>query len=602
MNKFQKLFCSPISAVVFLLFAGFIVYSQTFSVPFCFDDVTSIVENSCIKDSFRFSVIWKFWPTRFFTYCSFALNYFLHGLNVFGYHLFNFIIHFSNGVLVWWLFRLTFQTPVIKKETIARYMPFFSLCAALLFIVHPLQTQAVTYIVQRATSLTTFFYLFSLTFYIKWRLSENEHRDICVIRFFYIGSFVAMIMAMFTKEMAITLPLAILLYEYCFLRAERSFIWKKTLPFLIAIGIIPLTILMNFREIARICDAGPTLSAGQYFITQLKVLVTYLRLFVFPINQNLDYDYPIAQTFLEPAVVFSFVVLLTILIAAIVLFSRYPLISFGVFWFFITLFPESSFFSIQDVIFEHRLYLPMVGYIFFLMSVIFLLWEWYQKKTGAFSRQVGTGFPPMEVGRILKWSRVPWIHPWGFIVILILLLQLYGLMAYNRNSLWQNHITLYSDTVVKSPRKARPYGNLAMAYMDKGYYQDAEALFKKACALDPKYIEAYNNLSVLYGRQGQYQRAIDVLKQSIKIYPGRANTYHNLALTYFKIGRYQDAIETLNYVIHYKPDYAKAYFGLALIYLKKGDVASAKKQHAILVALDMKLAGILSNKIDSVLK
>ena len=183
---------------------------------------------------------------------------------------------------------------------------------------------------------------------------------------------------MFTKEIVLTLPLMIVLYEFCFFGLEtntcrkniKNINWKHLAPFLIMLLIIPLTMAgarsINLGEIGRLAEETQTISRGHYLLTQFRVLTTYLRLLFVPLNQNLDYDYPISLTLFHIPTLLSFLLLLLILTAGVVLFRRYRLVSFCIFFFFLTLSVESSIIPIRDVIFEHRLYLPMAGYTLFL--------------------------------------------------------------------------------------------------------------------------------------------------------------------------------------------------------------------------------------------
>ena len=195
---------------------------------------------------------------------------------------------------------------------------------------------------------------------------------------------------MFTKELVITLPIMILLYEFCFLgdtappilsprggglrrgvcRVKKKMEWRYIVPFLIILLIIPVTMFVsksaNVGMMRMLAEGTGDISRGHYFLTQFRVMVTYLRLLFVPLNQNLDYDYPVSQPLWEIPTLASGSVLLVILTVGILLFRRYRLISFSIFWFFLTLSVESSFIPLVNVIFEHRVYLPVVGYSIFL--------------------------------------------------------------------------------------------------------------------------------------------------------------------------------------------------------------------------------------------
>src|SRR3990167_5669134 len=213
-------------SAIILCCVGIIIYSNTLHGSFHFDDTGSIVENVSIRHLTDLAAIWNFWPTRFITYLSLAINYHFNGLNVFGYHLFNLIVHLGSAFLVWWLALLTLSTPRMKDEKISDHGDLIALFIGLLFVAHPIQTQAVTYIIQRAASLAALFYLASLCLYVKSRALDRGIRNPLIRKFYYGGSLVTAVLAMFTKEMSITLPFMLLLYEYCFLKPKKGLNWK----------------------------------------------------------------------------------------------------------------------------------------------------------------------------------------------------------------------------------------------------------------------------------------------------------------------------------------------------------------------------------------
>ena len=340
-------------AITIISCLGMIIYSNTFNCSFHFDDKIYIVNNYVIKNIHDLLSHWQFYPCRFITFLSIAVNYHFNGLNVFGYHLFNLGIHLTSAVLVWWLALLTFSTPVMKKDKITQHADLIALFAGLLFVSHPLQTEAVTYIWQRAASMMALFYLASICLYVKSRLLQAENPNSGLAKFYYIFSLIMAVAAMFTKENAVTLPLMILLYEISFLKVKKDLNWRGLVPFLITLSIIPLTILLTrsakFLEIQGFVGKGIP-SFSNYLLTQFRVIVTYIRLIFLPLNQNISYDYPISKNIFEWPLLINFLFLASILYFAKYLFSKYRLLSFSIFWFFLTLLPESSLFPIKEII------------------------------------------------------------------------------------------------------------------------------------------------------------------------------------------------------------------------------------------------------------
>ena len=537
-NKTEKVsFLNKLSAVILLCCLGIVIYSNSLNSSFHFDDEPSIVKNLNIKNLFNLRLIWDFWPTRFITYLSLAFNYHLHQLRVFGYHLFNLAIHLSTTILVWWFTLLTFTTPAMKNDKVAKPTNLIAFLVAAMFVAHPIQTQAVTYIVQRATSLAALFYLLTLCLYIKSRVLEIEKNESKQSHnFYYFASLAAASVGMFTKEMIITLPLAIVVYELCFLKIRAGLNWKKILPFFIISLTIPLTMLItksvNFGELRRVSEYSSNISPWTYLLTQFRVIITYLRLLFIPLNQNLDYNYPIAKTLLEPSTFISFLFLLLILIIAFRIFHRYRLVSFAIFWFFLILLPESSIIPIQDVIFEHRLYLPIIGYAIFLISAIYYLFK---------NRNVR-------------------------IIILILIILGYGILTYRRNFTWQDNLILSKDIIHKSPGKLRAYVYLGNAYAQKKMYSQAIDSLIKAIQIDPNYSDAYYNLGAVYYEKANFDKAILYLSQAIQLDPIDFEAYYYRGVSFSSKKEYGKAISDFSQALSINPKYIKSYSGLANAY------------------------------------
>lgn len=557
-----------ILVIIVLCFMGGIVYSNSFYGPFYFDDIPSIVNNPAIRNINNIKNIWNFWPTRFITYLSIAFNYQIGGLNTFGYHVFNLIIHLFSTILLWWLVTLTFRMPLIKKEPISFYAKPIAFFISVIFLLHPIQTQPVNYIVQRAVLLTAMLYLLSLSLYAKLRLEIENNPVPGAWKIYYIGSLIAAIMSMFSKEMAITLPVTICLYEFCFLGNKKNSKWKYLIVFMAVILIIPLVMLVtksvDFSGMRRMVEDGPNISSWQYFLTQLRVLVTYIGLLFMPVNQNLDYDYPIMKSIFELPVILSSLLLFLILAAAIKLFRDKRLISFGIFWFFITLLPESSFIPIKDVIFEHRLYLPIIGFSIVLVSGPYYLFGGKGAKL--------------------------------IFILFSLLIVCYSAMSYQRNKVWQDELTLWEDTVHKSPGKARPYINRGTAYQKKNNF--ARAIFDctKAIEIDPNYADAYYNRGNTFLKKSKYDEAILDYDKTIKIEPNNAKAYNNRGLAYFSKGNYAQAISDCSKAIEINPNYVDAYFKRGNAYLKEGSYDKAIFDYNEAIGIDPNNANAYYNR------
>ena len=203
--------------VILLLGAvALMAYANTFRVPFQFDDNPNIVENPSIRLK-TLSTAWlgqlirlNSGSIRFFSYFTFALNYYFGGLNVFGYHLVNLLIHIGSGLVLYWFLLLTFRLPSLRERYGSAAFP-IALFSSLLFLCHPVQTQSVTYIVQRMASMAGLLYLLAMALYVKGRLASGIRRYL-----FFGGMFLVYLLGLFTKENVAILPLFIALYEFYF--------------------------------------------------------------------------------------------------------------------------------------------------------------------------------------------------------------------------------------------------------------------------------------------------------------------------------------------------------------------------------------------------
>ncbi|MFQ5442425.1 MAG: tetratricopeptide repeat protein [Thermodesulfobacteriota bacterium] len=602
----------PRPAVAFLLIAGLavIVYSNTLTVPFVFDDLFVIINNPYIHD------LGNLWPpvgARYVGHVTFALNYSAGGLGTAGYHLVNIAIHIVNGALVYTLVRYIFTTPLMREFLEGRDKEpvlYIALLSALIFTVHPVNTQGVNYITQRFTSLATLFYLLTIILYLKWRNSTGKDRRAA----FYALSLLAAVAAQRTKEISFTLPFMIVFFEFVFFPAAGGFDFKKRVfrlaPFLLCLLIIPLSLFgpalagMVFGAGGGAGASGGGAAGGlaaavpldlkeiphyNYLITQLRVVITYLRLIILPVAQNLDYDYPVFQSLWTPNLLLSLLAHIVIVSSAIYLFLRSRarknpyllIISTGLFWFYTALAVESIA-PLVDVINEHRLYLPGIG--------IFI----------SISTAVLYGFSRVREKISLKTS-----YAAAALIIACFTVLPLAAIAYGRNMVWRDIIVLYEDIVKKSPGKARAHNNLGAEYAKRGAFEKAIKEFRVTLALDatlhgtiknlakalmqkglvdeaageyvrylettPGDIEARENLAEIYYKKGAFESAAEEYKMILVRRPGHIKARNNLANIFFLQGRLDKAVKEYRTVLSIKPDHVETLFNMAIALEKKGD-------------------------------
>jgi tetratricopeptide (TPR) repeat protein len=534
-------------------------------VPFQFDDIENIATSPEIK-SFGSSIK----RSRYIGDLTFSLNYWLNGLDVTGYHIVNIIIHILNSLLLYSLVTLFFRTPALESLSFKDKSRYFSLSAALLFACHPIQTQAVTYIVQRFTSLATFFYLLSLVSYLLFRLKTSVLVRIAS----YALAIVSAILAMKTKEFSFTLPFAIALCEFIFFRGSYIKRIANLAPLLVTLLIIPVTLLTLgvspaelLQAVGKVTRLQTDIPRTEYLFTQSRVIVTYIRLLFLPLSQNVDYDYPLYTSPIEHEVLTSFLFLLSIFATGAYCLYRLArknpagrLISFGIFCFFLTLSVESSFIPIVDVIFEHRLYLSSVGIFISLPVGIYLLADDRMRKS--------------------------------FVYIVGITIILLSSATFARNSVWQSKITLWKDVAMKSPQKARVHNNLGDAYHSNGFLDKAIEQYEITIRLSPNHVLAHKNLSSIYAEKGLMDKSKEYFNAILRINPEYEDAYIEMGNAYKEKGVLNKAIEYYRMAVDLKPDYAGAQYNLGLSYYENNQYKEAERHLLKASSLDPSISEV----------
>ena len=428
----------PVQVLV-LAIAAALTYGRTLDVPFYLDDYSSIRENSLVYHWSGLAALREYAPMRVLTYASFALNYRWGGFDPRGYHLVNLAIHLLAAIVVYGFTRQALRAPHVEKSVSAAARAGLPWFVALLFLLHPLQTGAVTYIVQRLASMAALFYVAALTAYLHARLSPTAHAR----TFWSVACALCAVLALFTKENAATLPAALLLLELVVLRPKPS-AWRRLAG--ISVGAALLTWLLtglsfggnpfSLAAMGDVASQSRAVSLGAYLATQMPVLWSYLRLFFWPVGLHLDRaadlrDFGEAATWWALA---GHVVLVSI---ALLLTRRRPLVSFGVMFYYLAHSVESSIIPIPELAFEHRTYLPNLG---LCLACGDLLWAALR-------------------GPVAARAVVP--------VAAIAALALGG-ATWRRNEQWRDPIGFWRDNVRLAPTKARAWGNLGKSLVLAG--------------------------------------------------------------------------------------------------------------------------------------
>jgi tetratricopeptide (TPR) repeat protein len=531
-----------------MLLLGVIAYSNTFNSPFQFDDTMIIPQNPAITDISNIPSFFagKSGPfaSRPLMLATLALNHYFGGLDTTGYHAVNLALHLANAILLYFLILLTGRHLGYKEED-ARLASVFS---ALLFTLHPIQTEGVTYIVSRSMLFSATFYMLGTILFLK-AVTAKSKRGLYIA-----GLFVVSLLGMGSRENFATFPIALVLYDLLFIselkpgKAVKH--WRAYLPAFLGLAYLGHLLLNNTYD--RPAEyPGEGIPALQYVLTQFKVHWTYLRLFIFPVNQTVDYDYPLAKTLFELPVLLSALGYIGLCASIFFFARRRPVVSFSIAWYLLIFTPISFGVAILDlrlgdVLLEHRAYLPNAG-----------LCALAGAGTVCISRRLNAHGHKM------------------LIASLVLLCLVLPTLTYSRNAVWRSEISLWSDAIAKAPDKARGYNNIAMAYQGRGMSGEALKNFKLAIEKEPNYTLAHYNMGSIYGKLGRLDEAEESLLKALKLQPNYGHAHNNLGNVYLLKGDMGKAEDQFKLAIRYRTDNYEAYRNLALLYQLTGEKEKA---------------------------
>lgn len=535
----------PAVKALVVVLATAAVYAASLGAPFVFDDASAVASNPDVADLGAWLASFGWRRNRSVADFTFALNGTIHGTGwVAGYHVVNALLHAACGLLVLRLARLLLASPFVAEAREAppeRGAPIGPFVAALVFVLHPVQTGAVTYVAQRFTVLAALLYVAATVLYLEWRRAvpvAGRRRHVLLA-----GAFLCAVLAMRTKEIAFTLPIVLVLAEFLFHAGPVRPRLLGLAPFVATMAIIPAALLVgasSFDVVGNDAIANPLrgnvpLGRGDYLLTQFRVVPTYLRLLLLPVDLTFDYDFPAVHSF-GPAVAAWLLLLLAVFGAGIALIvasrrgdRRLRIAGFGVLWFFVALSVESSLIPIDDVIFEHRVYLPAVG----------------------FALVVAAGFDVAR-GRLGERPRRALVAA----VAVWLLALAAGTVA--RNLVWSDPVAFWRDAVAKAPGKSRNHQNLGSVYVDRGWLGAALGEYDQAVQLAPNDALARFTLGNLYLQLGQTDSAIGEFKELLRIAPRAPATRTRLAGLYRAKGLLDDAEREAEAALAINPAYAPA--------------------------------------------
>ena len=563
--------CRTFFMFLVLIFA---IYGNSLRADWHLDDFTNILSNPRIKiaritstslaqtffaslDGGRYSGNKVYRPIPCLT---FALNWYLGKNNVFGYHLVNLSIHLLTAFFLFLSILWLYKTPRMMTSPQAHDDSYtIALFAATLWAVNPVQTQAVTYIVQRMASMATMFYIIGIYLYLRGRLTELIRVKIG----WFFGCLAAFFCALGSKESAITFPLAILLLEFMFFQdLTKAKVRKNFIKIILCLGFMLLIIGIwvflqgDFSKILR-GYAKRGFTPVERLMTESRIVIFYLSLLFYPAPTRLsiEHDVTVSTSLLHPWTTLPSILLILSLIAlAIFQIRKRPILSYAILFFFFNHIIESSIVPLE-LIFEHRNYLPSL--FLFLPAAMFII----------------------NLTRAYK-EKQTWLYA-SLVIFTILLIAGWGIGTRVRNMAWATEKTLWEDALQKAPNSSRPYTNLATNYYKKiGKYNKALEFYQKALHKNghrPKKVKAnaLHNIAVIYYDQKKYADAIRVRAQAVEMYPDQQFLRYGLAALYAENKDWDKANEQIDVLLNKRPDYPDYNFLKGSILIEKGQLDAA---------------------------
>ncbi len=526
-----------------------VAYGNTLDHAFQYDDVNQILKKPWVRDTEKISEFLFNPSIRPVVILSFNLNYAISGFEVWSYHVFNILIHMGVVLMLYRLVLLTGKGR-ISPGTVPPAFKRMAFFAAALFALHPLGTQTVTYISSRSSSLATLFYLITMELFFSGllRMRDSENKLDGKSFLYFSGAGITLLLGVSSKLIIITIPAMIFLYHFYFFSGQSFLGWLRNQARLLLVIGIPLFSYITYRLMTPegILPTGKTyMTAGQYLLTQTQVIpFEYFKKMLFPINQSIDVDFPLATDWADWSN-YGGMVMLSFYLLIILRASRaHPWVAFGLAWMGITVLPTSSFVPLHDVAVEHRTYLPLVGFCIAAAGMLETGMHWMRRVS-------------------------PGSEAW-LLRIAMLVVVLMAALLVNRNPVWQSDVTLWADAKKKAPHFIRPYSNLGEAYDKLGNYERAIAEFKAALEINPNYTFALNNLGNVYGKLKQFELAKGYFERVVKLDPNYAPAYYNLGRAQQALRQIGDALKSYRRAYELKPHFEEALYNYSLLAIQAG--------------------------------
>lgn len=531
---------------------AFAVYGNTLSMGLVWDDVRLVKEDALVRSLLNVPLMFStdVWygslndvtPAPYYRplfKASLALDYAFWGENPFGYHLANALLHVAASLCCFL---------AAAKFLRSNGAAFF---AALVFAVHPVHSEAVAWISARNEPLCAIFMLLSFLFYLRFK-DGSRVADLIL-------SLGAFFLSLLAKEMSVTLPALVLLYEFSF--GSGTFRNRLRLPLLFGLAAVPY-LLLRTMILEVTTWGGPPLVERIY--TSFGLLTRYLQLLVFPADLKVFYDLPMQQSFFALDVLVPLAALLLVVAATTLAWRIDRRIFFSMCWILATLAPVSGIPGVlaPALMAERYLYIPSLGLAFLAGAGLLIAWERTAKRSGA-----------------ARWQK-------GILLSGGLLVAVLASSSVHRNHAWESDAVFKARWVHDAPGDAGGHTSLGVVYESQGRYDEAIREYSEALRIRPNNIEARTNLGVVYDKTGRFSEAEREYKAALNIDARFPEIYYNLGLLYLGQNRFGEALQAFATVITLNPRSADAHNNIAMLYQRQGRMDEAREHLVEALRLD----------------
>ena len=530
-----------------LFLLGLIIYWPSLSGGFILDDFDLLEHFSGVGHSEPDALLRTGRPLLMLSY---VLNHRLSGLDPFGFHLTNILLHCLNALLLWRLVSALFSNGRLDDVVSRQFQTVLIHAIPLLFLTSPIQTESVAYISSRSEVLAATFYIAALWVFASGLREKRPWVTAFLVLFFLICS-------LSCKQDKLTLPFAILLMDYLLLSGRNWRRMKQNWPtYAIFLGGTIAGFWVVVKPILFAPSAGFNLPWQEYLFTQFRMWFLYLRLLFAPFGLNGDYDIAPSGTIWEHLSWLALIGLILMAAATLYYRRRAPMVTFGALFFFVALAPTTSFLPLLDFAAERRLYLPSIG--FFLAALAPVLWIFARSSRSAY-------------------------------VGLAAVLAIYAVGTFQRSRVWSDDLVFWHDTAEKSPRKRRPLSWLGKLYSDRSVHDRALHYWEQAEKLVEPGSRAHGfllmNLGVSAANVSDSARAVEYYRKAAAILPRQSILWANLAVAQLRLGREEEGWQSFEQAIKMNRRVPEVYLLRGQELYRRGRYAQAADDYKFLLLL-----------------